>query len=56
MPRVGENCGVVGIYSMSGTNVIPMAIDALRDRADINGLTVSWERHAQLLHPALQAG
>lgn len=30
MPKVGENCGVVGIYSMSGTNVIPMAIDALR--------------------------
>lgn len=25
-----ENCGVVGIYSQSGTNVIPMAIDALR--------------------------
>jgi len=30
MPRVKENCGVVGIYSLSGTNVIPMAIDALR--------------------------
>ena len=25
-----ENCGVVGIYSLSGTNVIPMIIDALR--------------------------
>jgi len=25
-----ENCGVVGIYSLSGTNVVPMAIDALR--------------------------
>ena len=25
-----ENCGVIGIYSLSGTNVIPMAIDALR--------------------------
>lgn len=30
MPEVKENCGVVGIYSLSGTNVIPMAIDALR--------------------------
>jgi len=30
MPKVRENCGVVGIYSLSGTNVIPMAIDALR--------------------------
>ena len=30
MPKVKENCGVVGIYSLSGTNVIPMAIDALR--------------------------
>ena len=27
---VKENCGVVGIFSLSGTNVIPMAIDALR--------------------------
>ena len=27
---VKENCGVVGIYSLSGTNVVPMAIDALR--------------------------
>ena len=27
---VKENCGVVGIYSKSGINVIPMAIDALR--------------------------
>ena len=25
-----ENCGVIGIYSLSGANVIPMAIDALR--------------------------
>ncbi len=30
MPEIKENCGVVGIYSLSGTNVIPMAIDALR--------------------------
>ncbi len=30
MPKVKENCGVVGIYSLSETNVIPMAIDALR--------------------------
>jgi len=30
VPKVKENCGVVGIYSLSGTNVIPMAIDALR--------------------------
>jgi len=30
MPKARENCGVVGIYSLSGTNVIPMAIDALR--------------------------
>ncbi len=30
MPEAKENCGVVGIYSLSGTNVIPMAIDALR--------------------------
>ena len=27
---VKENCGVVGIFSLSGTNVIPMVIDALR--------------------------
>ncbi|RNJ77315.1 MAG: amidophosphoribosyltransferase [Nitrosopumilus sp. D6] len=27
---VKENCGVVGIFSLSGTNVIPMAIDSLR--------------------------
>ena len=27
---VKENCGVVGIFSLSGTNVVPMAIDALR--------------------------
>ena len=27
---VKENCGVVGIYSLSGTNVVPMVIDALR--------------------------
>ena len=25
-----ENCGVVGIFSLSGTNVVPMVIDALR--------------------------
>ena len=25
-----ENCGVVGIFSLSGANVVPMAIDALR--------------------------
>ena len=25
-----ENCGVIGIYSLTGANVIPMAIDALR--------------------------
>ena len=30
MPKVRENCGVVGIYSIDNTNVIPMAIDALR--------------------------
>ncbi len=30
MDRPRENCGVVGIYSASGTNVVPMAIDALR--------------------------
>ena len=27
---VKENCGVVGIFSLSGSNVVPMAIDALR--------------------------
>jgi amidophosphoribosyltransferase len=27
---VKENCGVIGIYSLEGVNVIPMAIDALR--------------------------
>ena len=27
---VKENCGVVGIYSLDGTNVIPMIIDSLR--------------------------
>ena len=27
---VRENCGVVGMFSMDGSNVIPMAIDALR--------------------------
>ena len=27
---VKENCGVVGMFSMDGSNVIPMAIDALR--------------------------
>ncbi|MCH8324462.1 MAG: amidophosphoribosyltransferase, partial [Thaumarchaeota archaeon] len=27
---VKENCGVVGIFSLDGSNVIPMAIDALR--------------------------
>lgn len=27
---VKENCGVVGIFSLSKTNVVPMAIDALR--------------------------
>ena len=27
---VKENCGVIGIFSLSGTNVVPMAIDALR--------------------------
>ena len=27
---VKENCGVVGIFSSDGTNVIPMIIDALR--------------------------
>ena len=27
---VKENCGVVGIFSSDGTNVIPMVIDALR--------------------------
>ena len=28
--RPKENCGVVGIYSLTGTNVVPMVIDALR--------------------------
>lgn len=28
--RPQENCGVVGIYSLGGANVVPMAIDALR--------------------------
>lgn len=28
--RPRENCGVVGVYSLSGTNVVPMAMDALR--------------------------
>ena len=28
--RPKENCGVIGIFSLDGTNVIPMAIDALR--------------------------
>ena len=27
---VKENCGVVGIFSLGGSNVIPMVIDALR--------------------------
>ncbi|MXY60554.1 MAG: amidophosphoribosyltransferase [Cenarchaeum sp. SB0665_bin_23] len=27
---VRENCGVVGIFSMAGSNVVPLAIDALR--------------------------
>ena len=27
---VKENCGVVGIFSLDGTNVIPMLIDSLR--------------------------
>jgi len=37
MPKMGvkfnmvkENCGVVGIYSLSGTNVVPLVFDALR--------------------------
>jgi len=30
MPKVKENCGVIGIFSLEGVNVIPMAIDALR--------------------------
>jgi amidophosphoribosyltransferase len=30
MPKVKENCGVVGIFSRDGSNVIPMVIDALR--------------------------
>ena len=28
MPKVKENCGVVGIYSLSGKNVVPMVFDA----------------------------
>ena len=28
--RPKENCGVVGIFSLSGKNVIPMVFDALR--------------------------
>jgi len=27
---VKENCGVVGIFSLDGINVIPMLIDSLR--------------------------
>ena len=27
---VKENCGVVGIFSLDGANVIPMVIDSLR--------------------------
>lgn len=27
---VKENCGVVGIFSLDDTNVIPMVIDSLR--------------------------
>jgi len=27
---VKENCGVVGIFSLDGTNVVPMVIDSLR--------------------------
>ena len=27
---VKENCGVVGLFSLDGTNVIPMLIDSLR--------------------------
>ncbi len=30
MDKPKENCGVVGIFSLSGTNVVPMVIDALR--------------------------
>ena len=30
MGSARENCGVVGVYSAGGSNVIPMAIDALR--------------------------
>ena len=30
MPKVKENCGVVGIYSLTGKNVVPMIFDALR--------------------------
>jgi len=30
MPKVKENCGVVGIYSLTGKNVVPMVFDALR--------------------------
>jgi len=30
MPKVKENCGVIGIFSLEGVNVIPMAIDSLR--------------------------
>lgn len=30
MPDARENCGVVGIFSLDGTNVIPTAIEALR--------------------------
>ncbi len=30
MPSARENCGVIGIFSLEGVNVIPMAIDALR--------------------------
>jgi amidophosphoribosyltransferase len=27
---VHENCGVVGIFSLDGENVVPIAIDCLR--------------------------
>ena len=30
MGSARENCGVVGVYSASGSNVVPMVIDALR--------------------------
>jgi amidophosphoribosyltransferase len=30
LPKVKENCGVVGIYSLTGQNVVPMVFDALR--------------------------